>query len=59
MNGDESMDERGSTVEKTNDKVSESQELIIEMVSKIKNQKYIKMIYGFTKRLYDEERAEG
>ncbi len=53
------MNERGSTVEKTNDKVSESQELIIEMVSKIKNQKYVKMIYGFTKRLYDEERAEG
>lgn len=58
-NGDESMDERGRNVERTCEKISESQELIIEMVSKIKNQKYIKMIYGFTKRLYDEERAEG
>lgn len=46
MNGDESMDERGSTVEKTKDKVNETQKLIIEMISKIENQKYLEFIYN-------------
>ncbi len=53
MNGDESMDERGSTVEKTNDKVSESQELIIEMVNKIDNQELLVKIYSFIKVIYE------
>lgn len=28
--------------------------LIIEMVEKIKNEKFLELIYGFVKRLYDE-----
>lgn len=40
------MDERGSTVEKTKDKVNETQKLIIEMISKIENQKYLEFIYN-------------
>lgn len=47
------MDERGSTVEKTNDKVSESQELIIEMVNKIDNQELLVKIYSFIKVIYE------
>lgn len=31
------MNERGSIIEKTNDEVSESQELIIEMICKVNN----------------------
>ena len=30
-------------------------ERIIEMVKEIKNTKFIKMIYGFTQALYEEE----
>ena len=37
---------RGSTVEKTKDKVNETQKLIIEMISKIENQKYLEFIYN-------------
>ncbi len=49
MNGDESMDERGSTVEKTNDKVSESQELIIEMICKVNNVGTLEYLCTFIK----------
>lgn len=49
------MDERGSTVEKTNDKVSESQELIIEMVSKIKNLWILEQILQFIHNMTKED----
>lgn len=41
------MNERGSTVEKTNDKLNETQKMIIEMVKKIDNQELLVKIYTF------------
>lgn len=41
------MDKRGRNVEITYDKISESQELIIEMVRKIDNQELLVKIYTF------------
>lgn len=55
MNGDESMDERGSTVEKTNDKLNETQKLIIEMIKKIDNPKRLKFYYKLISGMEKEE----
>lgn len=49
------MNERGSTVEKTNDNVSESQELIIEMVKNINDPKRLKFYYKLISGMEKEE----
>lgn len=52
------MNERGSTVENTNDKLNETQKMIIEIVSKIRNEKYLKRIYISLRDYLKEEKAE-
>lgn len=56
------MDERKDNVlEMTNEERRGSSpdygELIIEMVHKMKNVRFLKMSYGFIKGLYEEEKA--
>lgn len=47
------MNERGSTVENTNDKLNATQGLIINMVKKINNQESLTKIYSFIKVIFE------
>lgn len=45
----------------TNEKITEKEwyrRKIVEMVEEIRTEKFIKMIYGFTKALWNEEKEE-
>ena len=55
MNGDEGMDKRVEH-ENTNDKISKTQELIIEMVRDINNLEPLIKIYSFVKVIFEMEK---
>ena len=57
------MDERKDALEMTNEecqvKSPDYEELIIEMVHNIKSERLLKLIYGFVKSAYNEEKSRG